>query len=74
MGIAAHDSESAMQNFVSARGVDGFPQINDGAGTLWARYGVSYQPAFVFISADGTQTTFGALGQQAIADRIAELF
>ncbi len=75
IGIAALDSEAAMQSFVAATGVkDVFPNVNDENGDIWARYGIGYQPAFVFLGANGVQETFGSLGEQDITDRISSLF
>ena len=74
VGIAAQDSESAMASFVESTGVAGFDHVNDGNGQLWARYGVTYQPAFVLMAADGRMETRGALGESQLQSLIDELF
>ncbi len=75
IGVAALDSESAMQSFVSSTGVEGvFPNVNDENGDIWARYGITYQPAFVFLSAEGERETFASLGFDDIQRHIDELF
>lgn len=43
-----------MQAFVDRHGLAGMPQAVDEDGRLWARFGVSYQPAWVFVNQDGT--------------------
>ena len=75
IGVAALDTEESMQNFVANTGIDGvFPNINDGDGDVWAAYGITSQPAFVFLSADGTTETTGGLGEDALNDRINSIF
>lgn len=74
VGIAAQDDEGAMASFVEAGGVGAFPHVNDGPGNLWARYGVTYQPTFVFSGADGATETYGALGEDDLQRLIDELF
>ena len=64
-----------MQSFVAATGVkDVFPNINDEEGDIWARYGIGYQPAFVFLGANGETGTFGSLGETDIQNRIDSIF
>lgn len=51
-----------------------FPQVDDGPGAIFARYGVPYQPAWVFIGADGTVIRIqGSLSGTEIADYVAEI-
>lgn len=73
VGVAAHDTENAMLAFIGATDVDGFPNINDADRSVWASYGIGYQPSFVFIDDSGEMTTFGSLSESAIQDRIDEL-
>lgn len=70
VGVAGRDSESAMLDFVEARGVGAFPQVNDVDGTIWRRFGVTYQPTFVFIAANGSTETFRSLSQSEIQEQI----
>lgn len=63
-----------MANFVSSTGVGIFPNIDDQDGAIWASYGIAYQPAFVFISADGNQERFASLGFDDIQRNIDQLF
>lgn len=63
-----------MADFVGITGVGIFPNIDDQDGAIWARYGIGYQPAFVFISAEGEQERFASLGLEDIQRNIDELF
>lgn len=63
-----------MARFIAERGVAAFPHVNDDTGRVWSEFGVTYQPTFVFVTADGSRTTFGAMGESEIAARIDELF
>jgi hypothetical protein len=74
VGIAGRDDEDAMRNFVSTTGVGAFPHVNDTDGTIWREYEVTYQPAFVFVRADGSSETFGSLDLSDIQSKIDELF
>jgi hypothetical protein len=44
-----------MQGFVDTYGV-GFQQAVTEDGSLWAHFGVAYQPAWVFVNDDGETT------------------
>ena len=43
-----------MQDFVERFGLGSFPHIADTDAAVWQRFGVTYQPAYAFISSDGT--------------------
>ena len=63
VGVPGLGSVDAMKGFVSDTGTGGFVQVADVDGTLWARFGVAAQPAFVFVTRDGrTQEFTGGLG------------
>jgi thiol-disulfide isomerase/thioredoxin len=76
VGIAGRSDVGEMQNFVSKYGLN-FTNINDSDGSLWARYNVPWQPAYVFYKADGSSTFINnpvaAMPQQELADRVAAL-
>ncbi|WP_292991023.1 protein disulfide oxidoreductase [Mycobacterium sp.] len=76
VGVAAHSDPSAQQAFVSKYNLN-FPNLNDADGSIWARYNVPWQPAWVFYRADGTSTfvnnTTSAMSQQELSDRVAAL-
>src|SRR5246127_2349422 len=76
LGIAGRSDVGQMQNFVSKYGLN-FTNLNDSDGSLWARYNVPWQPAYVFYRADGSSTfinnPLGAMPQQELADHVAAL-
>lgn len=62
VGMAGHDTDDAHRSFVAEHGLDGMVHVVDDDGSLWAHYGVSYQPAWVLIDDDGTaQVVAGGL-------------
>ena len=63
-----------MTAFIGGTGVGVFPNINDADLQIWARYGIGYQPAFVFIDADGASETFASLNESDIQGHIDRLF
>jgi thiol-disulfide isomerase/thioredoxin len=76
VGVAAHSDVAAMQNFVSKYNLK-FTNLNDADGSIWARYNVPWQPAWVFYRADGTSTFVNnptaAMSQDELAGRLAAL-
>jgi thiol-disulfide isomerase/thioredoxin len=54
VGVASLDAVPAMQSFVTAYGMGGFTHLADLDGSIWQRFGVTQQPAYAFISADGS--------------------
>lgn len=53
VGIAGHDTDDAHRAFVAEHGLEDMLHLVDDDGSLWAHYGVSYQPAWVFIDDGG---------------------
>jgi hypothetical protein len=53
--MAGLDSTEAMLAFVDEFSVT-FPHAVSEDGSLWARFGVPYQPAWVFVDDDGRST------------------
>ena len=76
VGIEAHSELGAEQNFVAKYNL-GFTNLNDADGSIWARYNVPWQPAYVFYRADGSSTFVNnptsAMTQQDLASRVAAL-
>jgi thiol-disulfide isomerase/thioredoxin len=76
VGVAAHSDVAALQSFVSKYNLN-FTNLNDADGSIWARYNVPWQPAYVFYRADGTSTFVNnptsAMSQQELAGRVAAL-
>ena len=76
VGVAAHSDVGAMQNFVSKYHLN-FTNLNDADGSIWARYNVPWQPAWVFYNSDGTSAFVNnptaAMSQQELSDRVTAL-
>ncbi|HME79239.1 MAG TPA: protein disulfide oxidoreductase [Mycobacterium sp.] len=55
VGVAGLDMDTApaMQEFVSKYPVNGFTELADTDGVVWAKFGVTRQPAYAFIRPDG---------------------
>ena len=76
VGVAARSSVGDMQSFVSKYNLN-FTNLNDADGSIWARYNVPWQPAYVFYRPDGSSTFVNnptsAMPQQELSDRVAAL-
>ena len=76
VGVAARSDVAAMQGFVSKYNLN-FTNLNDADGSIWARYNVPWQPAYVFYRADGSSTFVNdptaAMPLQELSDRVAAL-
>jgi thiol-disulfide isomerase/thioredoxin len=76
LGIAARSDVGQMQGFVDKYNLR-FTNLNDADGSLWARYGVPWQPAYVFYRADGSSTfvnnPLAAMPEQELSDRVRAL-
>ena len=71
VGIPAHDTPAAMRRFVSTYGVGNMPHLPDEDAVLWRTYGVSYQPRWLLIRADGTeQAGGGAIPDAVVTDAL----
>lgn len=76
VGVAARSENAAMQGFVDKYHLN-FTNLDDADGSIWARYNVPWQPAYVFYRPDGSSTFVNnptsAMPQQELADRVAAL-
>jgi thiol-disulfide isomerase/thioredoxin len=76
VGIAARSDVGAMQGFVSKYNLN-FTNLNDADGSIWARFNVPWQPAYLFLRPDGTSTFVNnptsAMPEQELSDRVAAL-
>jgi thiol-disulfide isomerase/thioredoxin len=76
VGVAARSSVADMQAFASKYHLN-FTNLNDADGSIWARYHVPWQPAYVFYRADGSSTFVNnptsAMPRQELSDRVAAL-
>jgi thiol-disulfide isomerase/thioredoxin len=53
VGVAAQDEVAAMRDFVARFDLGSFPHIADTDTAVWQRFGVTSQPAYAFVSANG---------------------
>ena len=76
VGIAARSDVAAMQGFAAKYNLD-FVNLNDADGSLWARFGVPWQPAYLFVRPDGASTFVNnptsAMSESELSDRVAAL-
>ena len=74
IGVAGRSDLNDIQKFITSFTVEGFPHVYDSDGTIWTRYGVSSQPAWVFINGNGeSQRIFGMLGKTALEENVQQL-
>lgn len=74
IGVAGEGTLPAMTAFVKATGTGGLTHLADVSGSVWRDYGVSVQPAFAFITADGTvDLRIGSLDEATLRARVTEL-
>ncbi|EHB47791.1 Redoxin domain protein [Mycolicibacterium rhodesiae JS60] len=76
VGVAARSDVGQMQAFVSRYNLN-FTNLNDADGSLWARFNVPWQPAYVFLRPDGSSTFVNnptsAMSEQELSDRVRAL-
>ena len=74
VGVAAPGSVDEMKTFVSDTGIENFTQLADPDAEVWSVFGVASQPAFAFISSDGSiEIVQGSIGEEEILERAATL-
>ena len=72
--MAGRDSVGAMAGFVTRHGLDGIPHLVDGDGSLWARFEVLAQPAWVFVDDGGTvRRVQGSLDEDGLRSELRAL-
>ena len=76
VGVSTRADVGAMQNFVSKYNLN-FTNLNDADGSIWARFNVPWQPAYVFLRPDGSSTFVNnptsAMSQQELSERVQAL-
>jgi len=70
IGVAWAGTETDYRGFVDRHGLS-FANIADTEGEVYARYGVPYQPAWVFLGTDGSSRVLR--GSQSEESILAEL-
>nr|WP_234808513.1 redoxin domain-containing protein [Mycolicibacter terrae] len=74
VGVGAQDQLDALQRFSTKYGVDKFTQLADTDAAVWARFGVTRQPAYAFISPDGkVEVVKGSLSEADLSARVHAL-
>ncbi len=64
--------DDSFQDFIDRHGVT-FPNISDGPGEVFNRFGISYQPALVIVGTDGSiETVAGAVDDSLLEQIITE--
>ena len=73
IGVAWNGSAESMNDFVTRHGLT-FSNVSDNDGNIFAQFGVSYQPAWVFITQVGDVTAhFGALDEVSLEEELRQL-
>ena len=74
VGVAGLDQLPAMQQFVAKYPVGNFTHLADTDGSVWAKFGVTAQPAFAFVRLDrGITVVKGGLSEPDLDQRVAAL-
>ena len=74
VGVAAQDEVPAMQEFVDKYSVGGFTHLADTDAAVWARFGITYQPAYAFVGSDGSiDVVKSGLPEAELAERVTSL-
>lgn len=76
VGVAARSDVADMANFISKYNLN-FTNLNDADGSIWARFNVPWQPAYLFVKADGSSTFVNnptsAMSESDLSSRVAAL-
>ncbi len=73
LGVAALDGADAMRGFVKTYNL-GFTNLADTKAAVWAKFGVTSQPSYAFISADGSVDVVpGSLSASELKAKIAAI-
>ena len=74
VGVAGRDELPAITAFIDTLDVGAFAHAVDASGSVWADYGITTQPSFVFLDDSGESTTHvGRLGVDGLSERLDEL-
>ncbi len=74
VGVAGLADIPAMKEFVDKYPVDTFTEIADSDGEVWTKFGVTKQPAYAFVSADGTvDVVRGEMSEPDLTERVKAL-
>ncbi len=74
VGVASASQPPAMREFVEKYSLQHMTQLADTDGTVWKKFGVTQQPAFAFLTADGEVSVVkGELSDDDLGRRVAAL-
>lgn len=74
VGVGAQDKLPALQDFATKYGVDTFTELADTDAAVWKKFGVTRQPAYAFVSPDGTvDVVKGSLTEAELSTRVKAL-
>lgn len=74
VGVAARDQVSSMQSFVDKYRLGGLTQLADTDGVVWSKFGITRQPAWAFVGADGNvDVVKGSLTESQLDERVGGL-
>lgn len=74
VGVGAQDDLPALQGFATKYGVDKFTELADTDAAVWAKFGVTRQPAYAFVSPGGSvDVVKGSLSESELTTRVAAL-
>lgn len=74
VGVGAQGELDALREFTTKYGVDGFTELADTDAAVWARFGVTRQPAYAFINPGGqVEVVKGSLPEADLTARVQAL-
>lgn len=74
VGVASASQPPAMREFVEKYSLGQMTQLADTDATVWKKFGVTAQPAFAFVTADGEVSVVkGELSADDLDQRVAAL-
>jgi thiol-disulfide isomerase/thioredoxin len=73
VGVAGLGDLKAMQRFVADLDVAAVPHVNDQAGAVWRKFGITQQSVYVFLDAGGSVVHKGWLDSVAFDERLMAL-
>jgi hypothetical protein len=73
--VAGRDAEPAMAAFIDRHDLGGIPHAADLDGAVWEHFGVTAQPAWVFVDGETGQSelVYGELSDDALDERLEAL-
>ncbi len=74
VGVGARDRLPALQAFAAKYAVNKFTELADTDAAVWAKFGVTHQPAYAFVRPDGSvEVVRGSLSESELTARVRAL-